>query len=104
MDKVIIKSTANVCFGQTKTDIELISKSLKCIFIFIVDLRKAKCWRIINNLGNCEDNVNGDVTQEVCCQTLGKAWGSPCQRCPTTGKTIVSCIILLYHHATRLCG
>ncbi|XP_046861328.1 fibrillin-2-like isoform X2 [Xenia sp. Carnegie-2017] len=50
------------------------------------DLRKGKCWRFISDTNVCEDNVNGDVTREVCCQTLGKGWGSPCQKCDTIGK------------------
>ena len=33
-NNVRIESTANVCFGQAKTDIELISKSFKLLLLF----------------------------------------------------------------------
>lgn len=45
------------------------------------DRRVGNCWtQIVNNL--CEESINGQVTKEVCCQSLGKGWGSPCDKCP----------------------
>lgn len=46
-----------------------------------IDNRRGTCWKNIrNNL--CEDNIKGDTLRSECCGTLGKAWGSPCERCP----------------------
>jgi len=45
------------------------------------DVRVGKCWTKRNN-GVCENNVNGEVTKDVCCSTFGVAWGSPCETCP----------------------
>ncbi|XP_048583421.1 fibrillin-1 isoform X2 [Nematostella vectensis] len=45
------------------------------------DKRTGLCWtKIVNNY--CEESITGSVTREVCCQSLGKAWGSPCEKCP----------------------
>lgn len=30
----------------------------------------------------CEESINGDVSLEMCCNTIGKGWGSPCEECP----------------------
>jgi len=33
--------------------------------------------------GECEDEVRSDVTKADCCASIGKAWGSPCEVCPS---------------------
>lgn len=51
------------------------------------DKRTAYCWTKITN-DRCEEAINGPVTLEICCNTVGKGWGSPCEECPakTGGK------------------
>ncbi|XP_015767198.1 PREDICTED: fibrillin-3-like [Acropora digitifera] len=45
------------------------------------DKRTAQCWTKITD-GRCEEAINGAVPLEICCNTLGKGWGSPCSKCP----------------------
>ncbi|CAI9740245.1 fibrillin-2-like, isoform X2 [Octopus vulgaris] len=47
-----------------------------------IDNRRGTCWKKIHN-DLCEDNIKGDTLRSECCGTLGKAWGSPCERCPS---------------------
>ena len=50
------------------------------IVSYFTDTRTALCWtKVVNN--RCEESINGGVTKEICCQTGGLAWGSPCERC-----------------------
>jgi len=35
--------------------------------------------------GDCQDEIRSDVTKADCCASIGKAWGSPCEVCPTPG-------------------
>lgn len=45
------------------------------------DKRTAQCWTKITD-GRCEEAINGAVPLEICCNTVGKGWGSPCSKCP----------------------
>ena len=53
------------------------------------DKRTAQCWTKITN-DRCEEAINGAVPLEICCNTVGKGWGSPCSICPakTGGKCV----------------
>lgn len=53
--------------------------------VLFIDDRKASCWLEINN-GRCENDIKQSVTKAECCGSIGKAWGSPCEVCPTGGK------------------
>ncbi|XP_031427916.1 latent-transforming growth factor beta-binding protein 3 isoform X1 [Clupea harengus] len=45
-----------------------------------------RCYRMVTESGQCEHALNGDISLEICCcTTVGKAWGSSCQRCPRAG-------------------
>ena len=47
-----------------------------------IDNRRGSCWTKINN-GSCEANIPGTTLRSECCcasNSLGKAWGSPCER------------------------
>lgn len=53
---------------------------LACILIYL-DNRKGTCWSSHNDVG-CEGAmVPYGITRDECCNTLGAAWGSPCQTC-----------------------
>ena len=57
---------------------------------FFTDTRTAKCWTKITN-NRCEEAINGAVSLETCCNTVGKGWGSPCTECPAkTGGMLLS--------------
>jgi len=48
------------------------------------DRRRGICWMTVLN-GDCQDEIRSDVTKADCCASIGKAWGSPCEVCPTPG-------------------
>lgn len=43
------------------------------------------CFRMVTEAGKCEHALSAHLTQEMCCCTVGKAWGSSCERCPQDG-------------------
>lgn len=49
---------------------------LSCFF------RTGPCFTKVRN-GQCLANLQGVVcTRQLCCATVGKGWGHPCERCP----------------------
>lgn len=52
-----------------------------CSHCWLPDIRTAQCWTKITN-NRCEESINGDVPLQICCNTVGKGWGSPCDECP----------------------
>ncbi|KAL3865813.1 hypothetical protein ACJMK2_043163, partial [Sinanodonta woodiana] len=49
------------------------------------DNRRGLCWLTIKN-GQCEDNIRQPMLKSECCGTIGKAWGSPCEPCPSPAE------------------
>lgn len=48
------------------------------------DYRTGPCYTIVKN-DMCLGQLEGIVcTKNLCCATVGKAWGHPCEQCPTT--------------------
>ena len=45
----------------------------------------AQCFRLASESRGCEHPLPTPLTQEVCCCTVGKAWGRNCERCPQVG-------------------
>uniref|UniRef100_A0A673N5P8 Latent-transforming growth factor beta-binding protein 3-like n=1 Tax=Sinocyclocheilus rhinocerous TaxID=307959 RepID=A0A673N5P8_9TELE len=43
------------------------------------------CYRMVTETGKCEHALPTRLSQEICCCTVGKAWGSNCERCPQDG-------------------
>ncbi|XP_018937077.2 latent-transforming growth factor beta-binding protein 3-like isoform X2 [Cyprinus carpio] len=43
------------------------------------------CYRMVTEAGKCEHALPKRLSQEICCCTVGKAWGSNCERCPQDG-------------------
>ncbi|XP_052281301.1 fibrillin-2-like [Dreissena polymorpha] len=54
--------------------------SLDVSGLICVDERLGSCWMRIRD-GQCEDNVKRPMLKSECCNTVGKAWGSPCEPC-----------------------
>ncbi|XP_028322648.1 latent-transforming growth factor beta-binding protein 3 isoform X2 [Gouania willdenowi] len=50
----------------------------------------AQCFRIVSESRGCEHPLPTHLTQEVCCCTVGKAWGHHCERCPQVGTVAFS--------------
>lgn len=48
-----------------------------------LDYRTGPCYTGIRG-SLCVNQLQGVVcTKKLCCQTVGKAWGHPCEHCPT---------------------
>ncbi|XP_069036378.1 latent-transforming growth factor beta-binding protein 3 isoform X4 [Lepisosteus oculatus] len=43
------------------------------------------CYRMVTVEGQCEHALPTELTQEMCCCTVGKAWGRGCETCPQVG-------------------
>ncbi|KAI5089551.1 latent-transforming growth factor beta-binding protein 3 precursor [Silurus meridionalis] len=43
------------------------------------------CFLIVSEAGRCEYALSTNISRELCCCTVGKAWGSNCDRCPQDG-------------------
>lgn len=63
---------------------------LLCIFIvmlirfpvFGTDYRTGPCFTLVTNQ-MCQGQLSGIVcTKTLCCATVGRAWGHPCEMCP----------------------
>lgn len=55
-----------------------------CLFNFfhIPDYRTGPCFTQVNNQ-MCQGQLTGIVcTKTLCCATIGRAWGHPCEMCP----------------------
>lgn len=52
--------------------------------IFCIDYRTGPCFqRVVNDM--CQGQLAGVVcTKQLCCATVGQAWGHPCEKCPST--------------------
>lgn len=52
-----------------------------CLFP-IADYRTGPCFTQVNNQ-MCQGQLSGIVcTKTLCCATIGRAWGHPCEQCP----------------------
>ncbi|KAI7812482.1 latent-transforming growth factor beta-binding protein 3 isoform X1 [Triplophysa rosa] len=48
-------------------------------------VEQGPCFRMVTEAGKCEHVLPTRLSQEICCCTVGKAWGSNCERCPQDG-------------------
>ncbi|XP_076024679.1 latent-transforming growth factor beta-binding protein 3 isoform X4 [Genypterus blacodes] len=46
---------------------------------------QGQCYRLVSESSRCEHALIHPLTQEMCCCTVGKAWGRNCERCPQVG-------------------
>uniref|UniRef100_A0A3Q3GFA9 Latent transforming growth factor beta binding protein 3 n=1 Tax=Labrus bergylta TaxID=56723 RepID=A0A3Q3GFA9_9LABR len=51
---------------------------------------QAQCFLMASDTRGCEHPLPTYVTQEMCCCTVGKAWGRNCERCPQVGTVAFS--------------
>ncbi|XP_048884167.1 latent-transforming growth factor beta-binding protein 3-like isoform X1 [Brienomyrus brachyistius] len=50
--------------------------------------KSGPCFRMVNEEGQCKHALPTMISQEMCCCTVGKAWGSDCGRCPQDGTAL----------------
>uniref|UniRef100_UPI00398E8EEA latent-transforming growth factor beta-binding protein 3 isoform X2 n=1 Tax=Pristiophorus japonicus TaxID=55135 RepID=UPI00398E8EEA len=46
---------------------------------------KGPCYLLVNADKRCAYPLGGELTKQICCCTVGKAWGSDCDPCPIPG-------------------
>uniref|UniRef100_A0A8C6RKR0 Latent-transforming growth factor beta-binding protein 3 n=1 Tax=Nannospalax galili TaxID=1026970 RepID=A0A8C6RKR0_NANGA len=46
---------------------------------------KSLCFRMVSLEHQCQHPLNTRLTRQLCCCSVGKAWGARCQRCPADG-------------------
>ncbi|KAF6728849.1 Latent-transforming growth factor beta-binding protein 3 [Oryzias melastigma] len=51
---------------------------------------QAQCFLMASESKGCEHPLPTQITQEMCCCTVGKAWGRNCERCPQVGTLAFS--------------
>ncbi len=53
-----------------------------------VDMKQDSCY-IQYSIANqtCQQPLTTDMTKKMCCCSVGKAWGSPCEPCPEVGTS-----------------
>uniref|UniRef100_A0A8C2HYT1 Latent transforming growth factor beta binding protein 3 n=1 Tax=Cyprinus carpio TaxID=7962 RepID=A0A8C2HYT1_CYPCA len=51
----------------------------------VATVEQGLCYRMVTEAGKCEHALPKRLSQEICCCTVGKAWGSNCERCPQDG-------------------
>uniref|UniRef100_A0A8C8A9Z2 Latent transforming growth factor beta binding protein 3 n=1 Tax=Oryzias sinensis TaxID=183150 RepID=A0A8C8A9Z2_9TELE len=51
---------------------------------------QAQCFLLASESKGCEHPLSTQITQEMCCCTVGKAWGRNCERCPHVGTVAFS--------------
>uniref|UniRef100_A0A9J7Z310 Latent transforming growth factor beta binding protein 3 n=2 Tax=Cyprinus carpio TaxID=7962 RepID=A0A9J7Z310_CYPCA len=51
----------------------------------VATVEQGLCYLMVTEAGKCEHALLTHLTQEICCCTVGKAWGSNCERCPQDG-------------------
>ncbi|KAL4659690.1 latent-transforming growth factor beta-binding protein 3-like isoform X2 [Arapaima gigas] len=48
-------------------------------------VEQGQCFLMVTEAGQCKHALPTHLSQEMCCCTVGKAWGSSCKRCPQDG-------------------
>ncbi|XP_043826589.1 latent-transforming growth factor beta-binding protein 3 isoform X2 [Dromiciops gliroides] len=46
---------------------------------------KSLCFRLVSHDLQCQHPLTTHLTRQMCCCSVGKAWGARCQRCPADG-------------------
>lgn len=46
---------------------------------------KSLCFRLVSAEHQCQHPLTTRLTRQLCCCSVGKAWGARCQRCPADG-------------------
>lgn len=69
--------------------------------MFFSDYRTGPCFTELSD-NMCRGQLTGVVcTKQLCCATVGKAWGNPCEQCPT--QPGICRTGFLPHHESSTC-
>lgn len=73
---------AQICLFGFLQGLQYISNVLMRFPFSVVDYRTGPCFTLITNQ-MCQGQLSGIVcTKTLCCATVGRAWGHPCEMCP----------------------
>ena len=55
----------------------------------VISEEKGPCYRLVSSGRQCMHPLSVHLTRQLCCCSVGKAWGPHCEKCPLpgTGKT-----------------
>lgn len=53
---------------------------------------KSLCFRLVSPEHQCQHPLTTRLTRQLCCCSVGKAWGARCQRCPADGTGEPGCV------------
>ncbi|XP_067831583.1 latent-transforming growth factor beta-binding protein 3-like [Heptranchias perlo] len=53
--------------------------------IMAKSVEKGPCYLLVNPEKQCAYALGGELSKQICCCTVGKAWGSDCDPCPIPG-------------------
>lgn len=55
----------------------------------VISEEKGPCYRLVSSGRQCMHPLSVHLTKQLCCCSVGKAWGPRCEKCPLpgTGKT-----------------
>ena len=54
---------------------------------------KGACFRLVSSGRQCLHPVSAQLSKQLCCCSVGKAWGPHCDKCPPPGTGKVSSYI-----------
>ncbi|XP_063299187.1 latent-transforming growth factor beta-binding protein 1 isoform X2 [Pelobates fuscus] len=56
-----------------------------CIAEIPLSEEKGPCYRLVNTGKQCMHPLSVQLTRQLCCCSVGKAWGPHCEKCPVLG-------------------
>ncbi|XP_075392128.1 latent-transforming growth factor beta-binding protein 1 isoform X6 [Tenrec ecaudatus] len=51
----------------------------------VISEEKGPCYRLVSNGRQCMHPLSVHLTKQLCCCSVGKAWGPHCEKCPLLG-------------------
>ncbi|CAK6973672.1 latent-transforming growth factor beta-binding protein 1 [Scomber scombrus] len=64
---------------------------------------KGACFRLVSSGRQCLHPVSAQLSKQLCCCSVGKAWGPRCDKCPPPGTEVDECQIDPYICGMGIC-
>ena len=75
-----------------------------CILDFPIlhssDQREGVCYQSVTR-DKCSKSIRGLYKKDVCCCSVGAAWGKPCEECPLKDTSKIQQMCILYYARKR---
>uniref|UniRef100_A0A8C0R6G5 Latent-transforming growth factor beta-binding protein 1 n=1 Tax=Canis lupus dingo TaxID=286419 RepID=A0A8C0R6G5_CANLU len=59
----------------------------------VISEEKGPCYRLVSSGRQCMHPLSVHLTKQLCCCSVGKAWGPHCEKCPLPGTEINECTV-----------